>query len=434
MFCGFFVYTNDIRLRVSSAKTWGFAVPIANHDVKMAMRIQFSLVLCLLCIDVMSASGQEQISAPRVADKAPILLPPPDAQVGQVANTSHAELLPPSRTGASPIELLDFSEAMMPLPSGFEAMDQPYFLRIWNLPYGVWVKASSSTQPVRHAESTGLAPLELFCIQSTEEVTLYFARSSHELEEPKKRFEATVRPVPNQIVDFDFAREGGNTGYGNKVMTNLLVELPTPACETTRELPVAAAAVVAPRPRPVSSDDDAISSLLRCGDLDPSVFSDRLRISFATNLVVLPSEVLGNVRLCQIAIDGRDRTRLTDKWTLHGKLEVHSPAGTFIATEESSGLCELDVDVTGLPTANDPDHKVLVLKETGLSLQVKLQNPKLTDNTIYKHPLFDYLTRLSPATEGTIRLTDVKLKLNGIDLDEACTADVSEIQIHFVKE
>ncbi|MDP1560341.1 MAG: hypothetical protein Q8M16_02985 [Pirellulaceae bacterium] len=402
----------------------------------MAMRIRFSLVVCLLSIDTVSACGQPPRSTQLEFRGVPILLPPPDAQVGQVANTSHTEVLPPSRTSPDSIELVNFSEPILRLPSGFEAMEHSDRLRIWNLPYGVWVETSACdpAQPHCHLDPTGMSYLAYPSLGQAGEITLYFARSSLDLHDPAQRFEKKVRLVTNQTVDFDFAREGGNTGYGNTVKTSLLVELPTPACETTRELPVAAATRVAAAPRPVSRDDDAISSLLRCGDLDPSVFSDRLRISFATNLVVLPSEVLGNVRLCQIAIDGRDRTRLTDKWTLHGKLEVHSPAGTFNATEESSGLCELDVDVTGLPTANDPDHKVLVLKETGLSLQVKLQNPKLTDNTIYKHPLFDYLTRLSPPTEGTIRLTDVKLKLNGVDMDEACTADVSEIQIHFVKE
>lgn len=400
----------------------------------MAMRIQFSLVLCLLSVDIMSAYGQPPRSTQLDFSEAPIPLTPPDAQVGQVANTRHPEVLPPSRTSANQIELVDFSEPVSRMPSGFEAMEHSDRLRIWNLPYGVWVATSDRdpAQPHCHLDPTGMSYLAYPSLGHTGEVTLYFARSSLDLTDPAHRFEKKVRLVATQTVDFDFAREGGNTGYGNTVKTSLFVQLPTPACETTRELPVAAATVVASMPRPVSSDDDAISSLLHCRDLDPNVFSDR--ISFASDLVVRPSEGLGNVRLCQIAIEGRDRTRLTDKWTLRGKLEVHTPAGTFVATDKSSALCELKVDVADLPTANDPDHKVLVLKETAASLQIKLRNPQLIDNTIYKHPLLDFLTLLSPATEGTIRLTDVKLKLNRVQLDDACTADVSAIQIHFVKE
>jgi len=216
------------------------------------------------------------------------------------------------------------------------------------------------------------------------------------------------------------------------VKTKLLVDLPKPAIEPTHALPIAAPAP--PIAQPARNDGDAIANLIRCRDLDPSVFSDRLRISFASNLVVLPAEKLGNVRLCQIVIEDSDRQRLTDKWTLHGKLEVDAPGGPFVLTKESSDRFELEVDVANLPTSNDPKHKVLVLKETGLSLQVKLQNPLLVDETIYQHPLFAYLIRLGNAAEGTIRLTDVKLKLNGITLDDTCTAYISEIQIRFVKE
>ncbi len=383
------------------------------------------------------------LSAQDVSDRASVALTGPDSQVAPAEYlevspeelppaANHAvEAVPPnSRAPDSYSELRSLFA-----PYRFDGLESWHNLRIWNLPYGVWVLSNEMDppQPIRHADPTGLAPACFSSLQAEGEITLYFARSSLELYDPTERFEAKVRLVPHQTVDFDFARAGGNTGYGNMVKTKLLVDLPKPAKETSHSLPVASPAV-APTARVAANDGDAISNLIRCRDLDPSVFSDRLRISFASNLVVLPAEKLGNVRLCQIVIEDSDRQRLTDKWTLHGKLEVDAPGGPFVLTKESSDRFELEVDVANLPTSNDPKHKVLVLKETGLSLQVKLQNPLLVDETIYQHPLFAYLIRLGNAAEGTIRLTDVKLKLNGITLDDTCTADISEIQIRFVKE
>jgi hypothetical protein len=285
-------------------------------------------------------------------------------------------------------------------------------------------------QPIRHADPTGLAPACFSSLQTDGEITLYFARSSLDLYDPTQRFEAKVGLVPNQTIDFDFARAGGNTGYGNMVQTNLLAELPKPAKETRHELPVAAPRDLAPTARLVANNGDAISNLIHCSDLGPNAFSDRLRISFDSHLKVLPADALNQVRLCRIKIEVSDRQRLTDKWTLHGKLEVHSPGGKFVLKDPF----ELEVEVASLPTPTDSESKVLVLKETGLSLQVKLQHARLVDNTIYHHPLFAYMSLLSKTTEGTIRLTDVKLKLNGVKLAKACTVDVSEIRIHFVRE
>lgn len=375
------------------------------------------------------------------SDQAPLQLTGPD---GLASPATYLEVLPPSfnhpieGTIPQPIENSSASERTPSIVAhGIDTLDPWHNLRIWNLPYGVWFlsNAEGSPQPICHVDPTGMAPASFSSHKTDAELTLYFARSSLGLYDPSQRFEAKVRLVPNQVVDFDFAREGGNTGYGNMVRTNLLRELPQAATETRHELPMAARPVVEPPAdvltlQPPSDDGDAISNLIRCSDLDPSVFSDRLRISFDSHLVVQPAELLSNVRLCQIAIEVDDRRRMTDKWTLDGRLKVDSPGGTFVLKDRF----ELEVDVAILPTSDDRKHKVLVLNETGPSLQVKLQNPQLVDNTIYRHPLFAYLNLLSKPTEGTIRLTDVKLKLNGAKMDDACTAGVSEIQINFIRE
>ncbi len=414
------------------------------HAVGISMKIQSCSFWCLLLLGALLPIATPSLSAQDGADQATVDLTGPDSLIAPATHLEELpEELPPAANHAVASVLPDprapdsYSELRpMFAPHGFDGLAPWHDLRIWNVPYGVWVLSNEmeQPQPIRHADPTGLAPVCFSSLHAEGEITLYFARSSLDLYDPTQRFEAKVRLVSNQTVDFDFARAGGNTGYGNMVKTNLLVDLPKPAKESIHALPVAAPANVAPTIQPERNDGDPISNLIRCRDLDPSVFSDRLRISFASNLVVLPAEALTNVRLCQIAIEDSDRQRLTDKWTLHGKLEVDAPGGPFVLTKESSDRFELDVDVASLPTSNDPKHKVLVLKETGLSLQVKLQNPLLTDNTIYQHPLSAYLIRLGNAAEGTIRLTDVKLKLNGVKLDDACTADVSEIQIRFVNE
>lgn len=407
------------------------------------MKIQSCSFWCLLMMGTLLPMATPSSSAQDGSDPAPVALTGPDSLIAPATHLEELpEELPPASSHAVESMLPDlqahdsrFALRSLVAPHGFAGLEPWHSVRIWNLPYGVWVLSNEldPPQPIRHADPTGLAPACFSSEHAQGEITLYVARSSLDLYDPAQRFEAKVRLVPNQTVDFDFARAGGNTGYGNMVKTNLLVALPQPAKETIHALPVAAPAV-APTARLAANDGDAISNLIRCRDLDPSVFSDRLRISFVSNLVVLPAEALNNVRLCQIVIEDSDRQRLTDQWTLHGKLEVNAPGGPFVLTKESSDRFELDVDVASLPTSNDPKHKVLVLKETGVSLQVKLQNPLLIDSTIYQHPLSAYLIRLGNAAEGTIRLTDVTLKLNGIKLDDACTADVSEIQIRFVKE
>ena len=401
------------------------------------MKIQSFFIGCLLLLGTQLSLGTQNSSAQSLLDSEPVALTGPD---GQIVRDTPVEELPPSYT--NPVEPLlpeplahEFHSGLRPtlVPHGPDLMAPWHNLRIWNLPYGVWILLNDMEPlpPSCHTDPTGLAPACFSSHSIDGDVTLYFARTSLDLYNPAKRFEAKVRLVPGQTVDFDFAREGGQTGYGNMVRTNLLVELPQPANETTYALPVAATMTTAAQA--VSLDGDAISDLLHCRDLGPNVFSDRLRIYYASNLGILPADTLGNIRLCQIAIEDSNQLRLTDKWTLHGKIEVHSAAGPFVFSKESSDGFELDVAVAKLPTADDSDQKVLVLKETGLSLQVKLQNPQWIDNTIYQHALLDYLSRLTGATEGTIRITDVKLKLNGVPLADACTADVSPIQIHFVK-